>query len=136
MNIFAARRFVKPHIHELIHSSASLVTFFPVLACVLSCTCRDEPSWWGQLMCARVDNQRSRGVVIARLWSSVRSLLPQSRDLHQLTYLYLVEYREPTSHLKDDESCLKSVAKWCHVHDFSVVVTPQNLEFWNVTKIH
>jgi hypothetical protein len=43
-------------------------------------------------MCARVGNHRSRGVVIARLQSSVRNLL------HQLIYLYLLEDREPTSH--------------------------------------
>jgi hypothetical protein len=49
-------------------------------------------------MCARVGHQRSRGVVIARLRSSVRSLLHQCQDLHQSTYLNLVEDREPTSH--------------------------------------
>jgi hypothetical protein len=49
-------------------------------------------------MCTRVGNQRSRGVVIAWLRSSVRSLLHQRRDLHQSTYLYLVEDRKPTSH--------------------------------------
>jgi hypothetical protein len=36
--------------------------------------------------------------VIARLRSSVRSLLYQRRDLHQSTYLYLSKDREPTSH--------------------------------------
>jgi hypothetical protein len=36
--------------------------------------------------------------VIARLRSSVWSLLDQRRDLHQLTYLYLSEDQEPTSH--------------------------------------
>jgi hypothetical protein len=84
--------FVKPQIRELIYSSASLDAFFPVLACVLSCTYMDKPSWLGQLVCACVVNQRSCGVVIARLRSFVRSLL------HQLTYLYLTEDREPTSH--------------------------------------
>jgi hypothetical protein len=49
-------------------------------------------------MCARVGNHRSRGVVIARLQSSVRNLLHQRQDLHQLIYLYLLEDREPTSH--------------------------------------
>jgi hypothetical protein len=49
-------------------------------------------------MCTRVDNQRSRGVVIARLRVSVRSLLHQCRDLHQSIYLYLTEDQEPTSH--------------------------------------
>jgi hypothetical protein len=49
-------------------------------------------------MCACVDNQRGRGVVIARLQSSVWRLLHQRRDLPQSTYLYLVEDRESTSH--------------------------------------
>jgi hypothetical protein len=49
-------------------------------------------------MCARVDNQRSRGVVIARLRSSVWSLFHPRLDLHQSTFLYLAEDREPTSH--------------------------------------
>jgi hypothetical protein len=49
-------------------------------------------------MCAHVGNQHSRGVVIARLRSSVRSLLHQRRDLDQSTYLYLSEDREATSH--------------------------------------
>jgi hypothetical protein len=49
-------------------------------------------------MCARVGNQQSHGVMIARLRSSIRSLLHQCRDLHQLTYLYLAEDQEPTSH--------------------------------------
>jgi hypothetical protein len=49
-------------------------------------------------MCARVGNHQSRGVVIARLRSSVRSLLHQRQDLHQSIYLYLSEDWEPTSH--------------------------------------
>jgi hypothetical protein len=49
-------------------------------------------------MCARVGNQQSRGVVIARLRSSVWSLLHQRRYLHLSTYLNLTEDREPTSH--------------------------------------
>jgi hypothetical protein len=49
-------------------------------------------------MCARVGNQRSHGLVIARLLSSVRSLLHQHQDLHQSTYLYLTDDQEPTTH--------------------------------------
>jgi hypothetical protein len=49
-------------------------------------------------VCTRVGNQRSRGVVIARLRSSVQSILHQRRDLYQLTYLYRTEDQEPTSH--------------------------------------
>jgi hypothetical protein len=49
-------------------------------------------------MSAHVGNQRSRAVVIARLQSSLRSLLHQCRDLHQSTYLNLTEDQEPTSH--------------------------------------
>jgi hypothetical protein len=38
-------------------------------------------------MCTRVGNQRSRGVVTARVQTDdVRSLHHQRRDLHQLTY--------------------------------------------------
>jgi hypothetical protein len=33
-----------------------------------------------------------------RVQSSIQSLSHQRRDLHQLTYLYLSEDREPTSH--------------------------------------
>jgi hypothetical protein len=49
-------------------------------------------------VCACVDNQQSRGIVIARLRSSVQSFLHQRRDLLQLTYPYLTEDREPTFH--------------------------------------
>jgi hypothetical protein len=43
-------------------------------------------------VCARVGNQQSRGVVIARVRTNVvRSLRHQHRDLHQLTYPYLSE---------------------------------------------
>jgi hypothetical protein len=49
-------------------------------------------------MCACVDNQQSCGVVIARLRSSVQSLLHHCRDLLQSTYSYLMEDREPTSY--------------------------------------
>jgi hypothetical protein len=49
-------------------------------------------------VCTCVSKQRSCGVIIARLRSSVRSLLHQHQDLHQSTYLYLSEDREPTSH--------------------------------------
>jgi hypothetical protein len=46
-------------------------------------------------MCACVGNQQSHGVVIARLRSSVQSLLHHHRDLQQSTYLYLAEDQEP-----------------------------------------
>jgi hypothetical protein len=43
-------------------------------------------------VCARVGNQRSRGVVTARVRTNVvRSLRHQRRDLHQLTYPYLMK---------------------------------------------
>jgi hypothetical protein len=43
-------------------------------------------------VCARVGNQRSRGVVTARVRTdTVRSLCHQRRDLHQSTYPYLSE---------------------------------------------
>jgi hypothetical protein len=46
----------------------------------------------------RIDNQRSSGVVIAKVQHSIRSLHHQHRDLHQLTYLYLSEDQDATSH--------------------------------------
>jgi hypothetical protein len=58
----------------------------------------DKPSWRGQLVCTCVGNKWNHGVVIARLRSSVWSLLHQHRDLHQSTYLYLSEDQEITSH--------------------------------------
>jgi hypothetical protein len=46
-------------------------------------------------VCARVGNQRSRGVVTARVQTdAVRSLRHQRRDLHQSTYTYLSEDRD------------------------------------------
>jgi hypothetical protein len=46
-------------------------------------------------MCARVGNQRSRGVVTARVQTDiVRSLRHQRRDLHQSTYPYLSKDRD------------------------------------------
>jgi hypothetical protein len=46
-------------------------------------------------MCARVGNQRSHGVVTARVRTdAVRRLHHQHRDLHQSTYLYLSEDRD------------------------------------------
>jgi hypothetical protein len=46
-------------------------------------------------MCARIGNQRSHGVVTARVRIDVvRSLRHQRRDLHQLTYPYLSKDRD------------------------------------------
>jgi hypothetical protein len=46
-------------------------------------------------MCARVSNQRSRGVVTARVRTDpIRSLRHQCRDLRQSTYPYLSEDRD------------------------------------------
>jgi hypothetical protein len=65
--------------------------FFPVLACVLDCACRDKPSWRGH-SCVTGDNQRSRGVVIARN-CSLGALDHQRRDLHSIKLSYLTEDR-------------------------------------------
>jgi hypothetical protein len=65
--------------------------FFPVLACVLDCACRDKPSWRGH-SCVTGDNQRSRGVVIARN-RSLGALDHQRRDLHSIKLSYLMEDR-------------------------------------------
>jgi hypothetical protein len=46
-------------------------------------------------VCARVGNQRSRGVVIVRVrTNAVQSLCHQRRDVHQLIYPYLSEDRD------------------------------------------
>jgi hypothetical protein len=49
-------------------------------------------------MCACIGNHRSHRIIIARLRSSVQSLLHQHRDLHQSIYLYLSEDWELTPH--------------------------------------
>jgi hypothetical protein len=78
-----------------------------VLACVLDCTCRDKPSWRGQ-SCVTGDNQRSSGVVIARI-RSLGALDYQGRDLHTIKLSYLTEDRAftiisvPETHFSEDE---------------------------------
>ena len=62
-----------------------------VLACVLDCACRDKPSWRGH-SCVMGDNQRSRGVVIARN-RSLGALDHQRRDLHSIKLSHLTEDR-------------------------------------------
>jgi hypothetical protein len=57
------------------------------------------PSWQGQFVSHGLIDKWSSGVVTARVRSSVQSLHHKRQDLHQLTYLYLLEYREPTPHL-------------------------------------
>jgi hypothetical protein len=47
---------------------------------------------------AQIENQRSSGVLTARVQNSVRSLRHQRQDLQQLTYLYLSEDLDPTPH--------------------------------------
>jgi hypothetical protein len=60
--------------------------FFPVLACVLDCACRDKPLWRGH-SCVTGDNQQSRGAVIA--WNlSLGALDHQRRDLHSIKLSY------------------------------------------------
>jgi hypothetical protein len=52
-------------------------------------------------MCARVGDQRSRGVVTARVRAdAVRSLRHQCRDLYQSTYPYLLEDRDSSYYHK------------------------------------
>jgi hypothetical protein len=53
--------------------------------------CRDKPSWRGH-SCVTGDNQRSRGVVIARN-RSLGALDHQRRDLHSIKLSYLTEDR-------------------------------------------
>jgi hypothetical protein len=82
---------------ELIHSStihtassSFLLVFLIVLAVI---------SLLGRSICvAQIDNQQSGGVVTVRVQRSVRSHHHQRRDLHQPTYLYLLEDEDLTSH--------------------------------------
>jgi hypothetical protein len=68
------------------------------LACVLGCICRNLAFLERPIRVTQIDNQRSSGVAIARVRSSVRSFRHQHRDLYQSTYLYLSEDWDPISH--------------------------------------
>jgi hypothetical protein len=72
-----------------------LIAFFPILASVLGCAYRDKPLWRGHL-CSTSDNQRSNGVVIARI-RSLGALDHQRRDLHLIKLSYLTEDRASSS---------------------------------------
>jgi hypothetical protein len=50
------------------------------------------------ILIAQIDNQQSSGVVTVRVERSIQSLLHQRRDLHQSTYLYLLEDWGSTFH--------------------------------------
>jgi hypothetical protein len=69
--------------------------FFPVLACILDCACRDKPSWRGH-SCVTGDNQRRCGVVIARN-RSLGALDHQRRDLHSIKVSHLTEDRDAST---------------------------------------
>jgi hypothetical protein len=70
-----------------LRSSCSCLCFY--------CACRDKPSWWRH-SCVTGDNQRSSGVVIARI-CSLGALDHQCRDLHPIKLLYLKEDRASSS---------------------------------------
>jgi hypothetical protein len=74
--------------------------FLPVFACVLDCAYWDKPSWRGH-SCVTGDNQRSSGVVIARI-RSLGALDHQHRDLHPIKLSYLTE-NQAMSCIKDGE---------------------------------
>jgi hypothetical protein len=58
-------------------------------------------------MCAQVGNQRSHGVVIARVRTdAVQSLRHQHRDLHQSTYPYISEDRDSSYYQEGLKSLL------------------------------
>jgi hypothetical protein len=64
---------------------------FLLLLVFLIALCRDKPLWQGH-SCVTGDNQRSRGVVIARN-RSLGALDHQRRDLHSIKLSYLTEDR-------------------------------------------
>jgi hypothetical protein len=69
------------------------------LGFLCSCTLYKPEEVFYNFCIQKVHKKKCFGVVvIARLQSSIRSLLHQHRDLHQSTYLYLSEDQEPTSH--------------------------------------
>jgi hypothetical protein len=68
---------------------------------------------------AQIDNQRISRVVTARVQSYVQSCHHQHRDLHQSSYLYLSEDRDPTSH--QVVSDFRLPVRYYHV-SFSLVV--------------
>jgi hypothetical protein len=71
---------------------------------------------------AWIDNQRSNGVVTARVWHSARSPHHQHQNLHHLTYLYISEDQESTSHQV--------------VSDFRLPLRYYRVSFWFVTIFH
>jgi hypothetical protein len=67
-------------------------------------------------MCARVGNQRSCGVVTARVrTNAVRSLRHQRRDLHQSTYPYLSEDRDSSYYHLGALEIYHPVEQWTRV---------------------
>jgi hypothetical protein len=69
------------------HNQHNFGCVLPILACVLNCACRDKPSWRGH-SCVMGDNQRSSGIVIARI-RSLGALGHQRQDLHPIKLSYL-----------------------------------------------
>jgi hypothetical protein len=61
LRLICQEQYHRSTVCEASHSWANtfickLIAFFPVLACVLGCTCRDKPFWWGQLSHVLVTN--------------------------------------------------------------------------------
>jgi hypothetical protein len=81
-------------------------------------------------MSVRVGNQWSHGVVIARLQSSIRSLLHQCRHLLQLTYLYHSEDGEPTSHQLGAERLSTSTYKRKRTEGGMEIIDEQSCGTW------
>jgi hypothetical protein len=104
-------------------------------------------------MCARVGNQRSHGVVTARVRTdAVQSLRHQRRDLHQSTYLFLSEDRDSSYYQVVSDfgflvryTCvsfslfpvfiLRSTEKAKKIHIFHCPITPRAANFVSVTLL-
>jgi hypothetical protein len=108
-------------------------TFIYKFSNVLPCSCLcSRLRWQGLAFLVRsihvtwIDNQWSGGVVTTRARNSVQSLRHQCRDLHQSTYLYLSEDRDPTSH--QVVSDFRLPVRYCRV-SFSLVAVFSYLEY-------
>jgi hypothetical protein len=90
-------RFVRPQLVSLIiHPQFRLHLLH---SCLCSRLCMQGLAFLVRsIRVARIDKQRSCGVVTARVRRSVRSLHHQRQDLHQSTYLYLSEDWDSTSY--------------------------------------
>jgi hypothetical protein len=98
---------------ELNHSSAIQVASTSFLL-VFSIALQGLAFLVWSIHVTQIDKQWSSGVVTARVRSSVRNLPHQCQDLHQSTYLYLLEDRDLTSHhdsLEESQESYREISR-------------------------